>query len=136
MAEKDNLKEMEKGHQKVIELVSSQYKQILNSSEQAIYIYLDDHHKICNKNFSLMLGYSSPEEWAKVPGSFPELFVMKDSQMKLVENYQLAMEKFIASKMQINWKKKSGTSVKSEVILVPISFEGHNMAIHFITIIK
>jgi hypothetical protein len=32
-------------------------KQVLDKSGQAIYLYLDDSHKVCNKKFADMLGY-------------------------------------------------------------------------------
>ena len=53
-------------HEELIKGISNQMGTILSSSEQAIYIYLDDIHKVCNKKFASLLGYSSPEEWAKV----------------------------------------------------------------------
>ena len=36
-------------HEELIAGISKQMKSILDSSQQAIYIYLDDIHKVCNE---------------------------------------------------------------------------------------
>ena len=119
-------------HDEVIEGVKEQFKELLDESSQAIYIYLDDDHKICNSKFASLLGYSSPDEWAGVTGPFPENFVAESSQQHLVDTYMDAMEKKIGSKVEITWKKKDGEEVKSKVILVPISYNNEFLALHFI----
>ena len=50
-------------HEEILHWVSKEFKEILDGSEQAIYVYACDKHKLCNKRFSSMLGYGSPEEW-------------------------------------------------------------------------
>jgi len=119
-------------HEELIEGISKQMKVILDSSQQAIYIYLDDIHKVCNEKFSSLLGYRSPEEWAKVEDSFPA-FVEPSSQETLVNAYRQAMEKFIAANIKVTWKKKSGGTVATSVVMVPIAFDDHLFALHFIS---
>ncbi len=120
-------------HTKLIKDVAQQYADILQESEQAVYIYLEDEAKVCNKNFSDLLGYKSPGEWAKVNTSFPEAFVADESQQELVSTYQKAMETMSGSLVDIVWKKKDGEKVKTKVILVPIEFDGHLFALHFVS---
>lgn len=117
----------------LLEGVTSQFAEILKNSDQGIYIYLADDHKVCNKNFSEMLGYKSPEEWAKSENSFTDVFVEDDSSEKLVGAYSKAMQNLVGSTFTMTWKKKSGGNVKTEVILVPIAYEGHTLALHFVT---
>jgi hypothetical protein len=105
---------------------------VFEHSAQAMYIYLDDESKVCNEQFATLLGYDSADEWAHMQGSFPALFVADESQEALVEAYQNAMEKMVASTNSITWKKKTGETVQTTVILVPIDFEGHLFALHFI----
>ena len=124
---------MSKDHKYIISGIAQQLKNVLNSSEQAIYIYLDDLNKVCNERFSSMLDYSSPHEWAKVSESFPMAFVEEKSRNALVNAYQNAMEKGVASSIRVTWKKKSGGNVNTNVILVPIEYEDHVLAIHFIS---
>ena len=120
-------------HEELIEGLYKQLKPILDSSDQAIYIYLDDIHKICNKKFSSLLGYASTKDWAKVTESFPDAFVDEKSQKTLVTTYQKAMEKMVASVVNITWKTKDGRRVTTNVILTPISYNGHLFAVHFIS---
>ena len=120
-------------HDELIAQVSAQLKPILDNSDQSVYIYLDDVHKICNKKFALLLGFKSADEWAKNKKSFIDTFVDTASQKKLVRAYQNAMEHFVGSSTEITWKKKNGDKVKSTVILVPFVHSGHQFAIHFIS---
>ncbi len=109
-----------------------QMKSILDGSQQAIYIYLDDIHKVCNAKFATLLGYRSPEEWAQVEDAF-ETFVDRSSQETLSNAYHKAMEKLVPSNINVTWKKKSGETVATSVVLVPIAFNDTLFALHFIS---
>ena len=50
----------QKHHEELVKGISEQMKPVLEKSDQAIYIYLDDNHKVCNKKFSDMI---SQENW-------------------------------------------------------------------------
>lgn len=117
----------------LIEGIAEQFSEILDNSEQAIYIYLEDSLKVCNKNFSDLLGYSSPEEWAAIHSNFPEAFVAPESQHDLVSTYQNAMNAKVGAQKNITWKKKDGKTVDTSVILVPVAFRGHLFALHYIS---
>jgi hypothetical protein len=119
-------------HQELIKGISMQMKTILDHSQQAIYIYLDDIHKVCNEKFASLLGYNSAEEWAKLQDPF-ETLVEQSSQEILVKSYRLAMEKYVPSSIKVTWKKKSGGTVSTSVAMVPIAFEDHIFALHFIS---
>jgi hypothetical protein len=123
----------EKHLNEVVQGVRDQLSSMFENSDQSIYIYLDDMHKVCNEKFSSLLGYSSPVEWAGVEKNFPEAFVLKESQKTLVGAYQNAMTKFIGSTNSITWKSKSGEPIRTTTILVPIAFKGHSLALHFIS---
>jgi PAS domain-containing protein len=119
-------------HEELIEGISNQMKSILDSSQQAVYIYLDDIHKVCNEKFASLLGYRSPEEWAKVEDAF-EVFVDQGSQETLASAYHQAMEKLIPANIKVTWKKKSGGIVATSVVLVPIAYDDHLFALHYIS---
>jgi hypothetical protein len=123
---------MIKHHDDLMSGVTNQLSDILDKSEQAIYIYLDDVHKVCNTNFADLLGYRTPDEWAMVGEDFPMIFVAEKSRETLVNAYRNAVERFIGSTIKVTWNKKSGGTVDTTVILVPIIFEGHTFALHFI----
>lgn len=120
-------------NKKALDGAYRQLKRVFDSSEQSIYIYADDINKVCNKKFASLLGYKSPEEWAKVDENFPSAFVADKSQHDLISAYQNAMEKMTASKLKVAWKTKSGKNVVTSVILVPIIYEGNAMALHFVS---
>lgn len=120
-------------HEEFIRGLREQLALILESSEQAIYVYLDDKHKFCNRKFAQLLGYASADEWEKLEGPFPETMVDQVSRHGLVAAYQMAMEKMVGSTSTITWKKKTGETVKSTMILVPIAYQGHLFALHFIS---
>jgi PAS domain-containing protein len=119
--------------QQIIRGVYDQFREILDQSDQSVYIYLDDIHKVCNEKFAALLGYSSAKEWADVSENFPDVFLQKDSQSTLVGAFRNAMEKFVGSQNVVNWKTKDGKTVKTTTILVPIIFEHHGMALHYIS---
>lgn len=120
-------------HDDLIQSITQEYVDILTHSEQGVYIYLDDIHKVCNKKFATLLGYDSEDEWAKVDQSFPEIFVADQSQQTLVSSYQDAMSKDTGSTNEVIWKKKDGSTIETEVILVPIAHKGHLFALHFVS---
>lgn len=120
-------------HEAIMKGVREQFADIFDESEQSVYVYLDDANKACNKRFASLLGYASPKEWAKVERSFPEVFVQPKDRRTLVKAYESAMNSLVGSAISIIWKKKRGGEVSTTTILVPIVYEGHRMALHFIT---
>ncbi len=120
-------------HNELMQSIAKEYQDILANSEQGIYLYLDDTSKVCNKKFATLLGYESEDEWAKIQESFPDAFVANESQETLISAFQDAMEKNIGSTNTIVWKKKDGSTVEATVMLVPISYEGHVFALHFVS---
>ena len=120
-------------HGQILKEVREQLSDIFEESEQGVYVYLDDINKACNKRFASMLGYSSPKEWAAVKENFPEAFVSRKDQAKLVSTYQTAVEKLVGATISVGWRKKNGGEVPTTTIMVPIVSGGHRMALHFIT---
>jgi PAS domain-containing protein len=119
-------------HEELIAGISKQMKGILDSSQQAVYIYLDDIHKVCNGKYASLLGYRSPEEWAK-DENLMEATIERSSQETLVTAYNQVMEKFIPANIKVTWKKKSGGTVVTSVVMVPIAFDDHFFALHFVS---
>ena len=118
-------------HKAFMGLVKKQFGQLLDYSEQAMYVYVDDHHNMCNKRFAAMLGYK-PSQLAPGKEAFSLELVELKSQASLVKAYRSAMERGIGSTISIIWRKKNGTKVKTRVTLVPVPFEGQLAAMHFI----
>lgn len=119
-------------HVELLEGLSDQLRDVLETSNQAIYLYLDDIHKACNQKFADLLGYTSPAEWAAVTKPSPQAFVAEGSQSTLIDAFQTAMQQKSGSTISITWMKKDKETVATTVMLVPISFQGHIFAVHFI----
>ena len=120
-------------HEELVDGLFQQLRTIFEKSDQSIYLYLDDAHKICNDKFASLLGMSSPDEFAKVTESFLDMFVTKKSQKKLISAYENSMEKLVGSAFDVTWKTKNGEEIETTVILVPILYNGHLFALHFIS---
>jgi PAS domain-containing protein len=106
---------------------------LYNQSQQAMYLYQDDHNKSCNARFAKLLGYANPEAWAAVHESFPQAFVQPESQDKLIDAYQNAIQNGVGGTIPVTWKRRDGKPVETEVTMVPIDVEGRRLALHFIS---
>ncbi len=122
-------------HSDLVNGFYAEQKEIFSSSTQAMYAFLDDDSRVCNQQFASLLGYATAEEWAAVDvqGAFPDAFVDDTSQQTLVEAYLNAMEHSVGSTVKIAWKKKGGGTVNTTVILVPVAYQGHTFALHYIS---
>ena len=119
-------------HEGLVNGFYNQLKQIFDESPQAIYLYLDDNHKVCNKNFASLLGYTSPEEWAKIENPLEEN-VDKRSQDAVVSAYYAATDKMLGSQIDVKLKTTSGSVFDASVILVPVAYMNHIFALYFIS---
>jgi PAS domain S-box-containing protein len=128
----DKMSSEQKHHKDLVNGFHTQLKQIFDDSPQAIYLYLDDNHKICNNKFASLLGYSSPEEWAKIENPLEEN-IAKESQDAVVSAYFDASERMIASQIEVKVKTTSGSVLNTSVIVVPVAYQNHMFALYFIS---
>jgi len=135
MASKSEKSEVDIHHEELISGLLNQMKVIFESSEQPMYLYLDDNHWACNKRFADLLGYKSPEELVSLELPFIDVLVSEKSQDSLVTAYGNAMERKVGSTIEVTWKKNNGRTVDTNVILVPVAYDGHLFALHFLSII-
>ena len=122
----------EEHHEELIKGLYDQMKPIIEGSDQPIFIYLDDNHKACNQKLASMLGFKSPKEWAEKQG-FLEVYVTEKSRETLSSAYWSAMQKMVASTIQMTWMKTDGKPLETTMILVPMFFQGHMFSVHFVT---
>jgi hypothetical protein len=119
-------------HADLVKGIAEHMKTVLEKSSQAIYLYLDDNHKICNKKFADMLGYKSVKEWGEVEAPLAD--VLEADQPSVVDAYTNASEKMSASVVDVRVKNiKSAAIVKTRMIIVPIGYAGHVFTAHFCT---
>lgn len=118
-------------HEHLVKELAEQLEPIFSNSPQAIYLYLDDVHKICNQKFAGMLGYSSIEEW--VSNENPVGDVTEVDQPKVIQAYGDASQGFKASTITATIVSKKGTKIKTKIIMVPITYSDEVFVLHFIT---
>jgi PAS domain-containing protein len=122
--------QQEAHHEELVKGISEQMKPILSKSSQAIYIYLDDNHKVCNRRFADLLGYKSPKEWADTEAPLAD--VVGEDQQGVIDAYMNASEKMIANGLEVRLKNiKTGKIVKTRMIVTPVGHEGHIFTAHF-----
>ena len=118
-------------HEQLIKGITEQLKPILQNSEQAVYVYLDDTHKACNRKLATLLGYKSAKEWADTDAPLAD--VVEEDQPAVIEAYGKASEKLGASSFDVRFKNVTTDKVvQTRLIMVPIAFEGHIFALHFL----
>ncbi len=127
---------MKKDHQDIITMVTTQFSDIYHGSTQGVYIFLDDFHYSLNEHLLGMLGYDTIDEILSGGKSLLQKLVAPASQEALVTAYQRAMQEMAGSILSVSWLKKSGKILKTSVILVPISFQDHLLAYHFVETVK
>ena len=120
-------------HTEILRRAYVDLRRLFETSHQAMYLYYDDMHKICNDRFARLLGYDSPEEWSRVELPFTDEFVEAGASTEaLVNAYRAAQQHFIASCVDVNWLTKQGETVPTRTILVPYVRGEDVYALHFI----
>jgi PAS domain-containing protein len=111
----------------------NQMRSVLDKSNQPVFIYLDDKHKVCNQRFADFLGYKTPQELSSTEG-FLEVFIDDEaSRNAFMSAYWSAINNLNASGLEVTWRKKDNSTVRASVIIVPTIYEGHILSVQFIT---
>jgi len=119
-------------HEELVAGIAEQLEPILKKSKQAVYIYLDDAHKVCNENFAKLLGYKSAKEWADIEAPLAD--VVEEDQEAVISAYQKAVEKFTAGSLDIAMRNvENNKLVKTRMIVAPMVYQGHVFSIHFLS---
>jgi len=120
-------------HQELVKGIAAQLKPVLDKSEQAVYVYLDDVHKVCNRKFAQLLGYKSVTEWAKMEAPLSD--VVEEDQPAVIDAYQKASEKMAAGVLEVRVRHvQTGEVINTRLIMAPVSFGGEIFVMHFLSI--
>ena len=128
-------KRQNKEHEQVLSELLEQFTPVFLHSPDGVYLYLDDTHKICNKRMADMFGLTV-EEWSKVP-NFLEGFVAPQDRELFSLNYQRhvgALARPVT--FRFNAVRKNGEAFIAETEMIPISWNGHPIAYHFVREIR
>ena len=120
----------EQHHEALVKGISEQLKPILDKSAQAIFVYLDDTHKACNKKYADLLGYKSAREWQATEAPLAD--VIEKDQQKVISAYEKATETMAASSLNVTCQHtKTGELIKTRLIMVPMAYDGHMFSLNF-----
>jgi len=122
---------MEISHGDVMQQVAEEYRPILESSPDGVYLWLDETHKVCNERLARMFGCSVPEWSAAQP--FLESFVAPEDRGMYSWNYQnrVAALAFPVT-FRFRARRKDGSTFAAETDMIPIAWQGHAVAYHFV----
>ena len=122
---------VEQDHAQLVKGIAEQFKAVLEESPQAVYFYLDDSHKVCNKVFSDLLGYASPQEWADMEAPLAD--VVEADRAAVVRAYKAAVGKFKTATMSVSFHNTAThRTLKRQMTVVPVPFKGNIFSAHFI----
>ncbi len=122
---------VEQDHAQLVKGLAEQFKMVLEQSPQAIYIYLDDSHKVCNKVFSDLLGYASPQEWADMEAPLAD--VVEADRAAVIRAYKAAVGKFKTATLSVSFHNTAThRTLKRQMTVVPLPFKGNMFSAHFI----
>lgn len=118
-------------HEQVLREVAEQFGPLFQHSPVGVYLYVDDHHKICNERMAGMHGMTV-EEWQNTPTFLNDFIVPEDRQM-YASNYR---EYVAALKHPITFRfrglRKDGSTFVAETDMIPLCWNGHPVAYHFV----
>ncbi len=128
-------KRRDKEHEQVLNNVLAQFKPVFLHSPDGVYLYLDDNHKVCNKQMAVMFGLTV-EEWSKIP-NFLEGFVAPEDWEVFSSNYQKHVGA-LTRPVTFRFKaiRKNGETFMAETEMIPISWNGYPIAFHFVREIR
>lgn len=123
----------EHDHGDIFETALARVKSIFDQSGQAMFLYLDNENMGGNGRFAKMLGYQTPDEWAKAVHTEHTEFMDPTTFGASVAQVGAAMGRAEAIQLDVAWLDRSGKRVPSKAIVVPFDVEGHRFALNFIS---
>jgi PAS domain S-box-containing protein len=118
-------------HAQALREMAEQFGPLFEHSLVGVYLYVDDHHKICNEKMARMHGMTV-EEWQNTPTFLNDFIVAEDRQM-YASNYR---EHVAALKHPVTFRfrglRKDGSTFAAETDMIPLCWNGHPVAYHFV----
>ena len=118
-------------HADIMQELADNFKPVLDSSPDGVYLWLDEANTICNERLAAMFGYSVAE-WSKA-APFLETFVSEEDQEMFSWNYQnrVAALAFPVT-FRFRARRKDGSTFAAETDMIPLAWRGHAVAYHFV----
>jgi PAS domain S-box-containing protein len=118
-------------HADLMRGLAEQFRPVFESSPDGVYLWLDEEHKICNERLAALFGYTVAE-WCAVP-SFLTGFVAEEDRAMYAHNYQTRVADLaFPVTFRFHGRRKDGSTFAAETDMIPIAYQGHAVAYHFV----
>jgi PAS domain S-box-containing protein len=123
-------------HAALMKEVKNHFQPVLDNSSDGVYLWLDDGEMVCNEKLAKMFGYKNAAELCRVESFLGDLVAEKDQKMfaKQFHTHVANLSRPVTFKFTA--KMKNGKTFAAETDMIPITFQGHALAYHFVRVRK
>jgi PAS domain S-box-containing protein len=126
---------MTTNHTDLIRDLTEQFRPVLENSPDGVYLWLDETYKVCNEKLARMFGYTV-EEWSRTE-PFLDNFVAPQDRETYAWNYHNHVASLTHPvTFRFHGRRKDGSTFAAETDMIPVSWQGHAVAYHFVREIK
>lgn len=118
MAKPAEIRQDKDRHKILIEEMANLFQPVFDLSSDAMYVYLDDVHKLCNSNLAELWGYSQ-EEWNNT-SPFLDNLIAEGSRFTLMKSYEQLRISYIPAKIKFTGVRKDGSKFDAEIAVIPM----------------
>ena len=124
-------------HEEWLADIAVQLAPVFEHSEEGVYVYLDDRHKICNERLAKMWGYATAAEWAGQPDFLETFVAARPDRVKISSNYhQNVHQRLAAYRLRFTARHRDGRRIRCEADTVPFSYDGQVFAYTFVRLAR
>jgi PAS domain S-box-containing protein len=118
-------------HVKMLREMKAHFGLLFDKSPDGIYIYIDDVHKMCNERMAKLHG-TTIDEWERCE-SIVDTYVQPDDRNVVVNHYLQTIQGFGSPvRFQYRARRQNGSTFKVELDMIPITWAGNAVALHFV----
>ena len=118
-------------HEQILRELEEQFGPLFEQSPVGVYLYVTDVYKICNERMAQMHGMTV-EEWRNAP-TFLNDFIAEEDRQMYARNYR---HHVAGLRHPITFRfhglRKDGSTFAAETDMIPLCWNGHAVAYHFV----
>jgi PAS domain S-box-containing protein len=117
--------------EQILSELADHFGPVFEHSPFGVYLYVDDHYKICNERMARLHGMTV-EEWQNTP-TFLNDFIAEEDQAIYARNYH---HHVAGLRHPVTFRfrglRKDGSTFAAETDMIPLCWRGHPVAYHFV----
>jgi PAS domain S-box-containing protein len=118
-------------HEQILREVGEHLWPLFDRSPDGVYLYVTDHHKICNERMARMHGMTV-QEWQST-ATFLNDFIVEEDRAMYAGKYR---EHVAGLSHPVTFRfralRKDGSTFTAETDMIPFCWRGHPVAYHFV----